>query len=245
MKNVVILTSGLTGSSVLTGLIARAGYWTGETTYQKRDYDTFENARLIELNRQLFQEAGYRGNYLLEFSGEALRNIACLKPRIDCSPYREFVRECETHRPWIWKDPRLWLTIRFWKDFLDLDTCRFIILTRGSLQSWISSILRKQITTYRYSRRYEAGIKQSIVDFLAENRLGYLHLEYERLIANPVASIEALNGYLDTALSLEDLKKVYHKTLYKSPKSSWANHVKAMLIYLKNYRERLDIAVER
>ena len=28
--NVIILTSGISGSSVLTGLISRAGYWTGD-----------------------------------------------------------------------------------------------------------------------------------------------------------------------------------------------------------------------
>src|SRR5229473_2043132 len=33
------------------------------------------------------------------------------------------------HRPWVWKDPRLWLTIYFWKSLLSLDQCRFILLT--------------------------------------------------------------------------------------------------------------------
>src|SRR5690242_9748399 len=59
-SNVIILTSGLTGSSVLTGLIARAGYWTGSQTF-KKEYDTFENVELIRLNRDLFAAAGYSG----------------------------------------------------------------------------------------------------------------------------------------------------------------------------------------
>src|SRR5713226_606371 len=47
----------------------------------------------------------------------------------DDSPYREFLAKCDEHRPWVWKDPRLWLTIYFWKSLLSLDQCRFILLT--------------------------------------------------------------------------------------------------------------------
>src|SRR5690242_2078379 len=128
-QSVIILTSGLSGSSVLTGLIARAGYWTGET-HKKRDYDTFENKELIRLNRLLFERAAYTGNYLVEFSSEVIARIAKLSaPHGDA--YSSFIAECNQHRPWVWKDPRLWLTIRFWAEFLDLRDCNFILLTRS------------------------------------------------------------------------------------------------------------------
>lgn len=244
-KNVVILTSGLSGSSVLTGLIARAGYWTGNTTFKKSDYDTFENQELIELNLRLFQEGGYKGNYLMEFSPEALQSISALSGKIDDGPFQEFIAKCDQNQPWIWKDPRLWLTIRYWKHLLDLEECSFIVLTRGLLQSWISSILRRQITTYRYARKYETLIHRSAIEFLNENRLPYLHVTYEGLIVNPAETIAQLNDHLDTNISLADLQAVYHKPLYKNPRSSWVKHFKAMLIYAKNYSERLDIAEKR
>ena len=57
--NVIILTSGVSGSSVLTGLIAKAGYWTGDTT-AKKEYETYENQELIDLNLRLFKESGFR-----------------------------------------------------------------------------------------------------------------------------------------------------------------------------------------
>lgn len=241
-KNVVILTSGLSGSSVLTGLIARAGYWMGDSTFKKSDYDTFENRGLIELNLRLFQEAGYKGNYLLEFSQDAMRNISGLAGRIDERPFREFIAMCDRNQPWIWKDPRLWLTIRFWKHLMDLEACSFIVLTRGLMQSWISSTLRRQITSYRYARRYETSIQKSALEFLNENGIPHLDVTYEGLIQQPAETIERLNRYLDIELEVEDLKAVYHKPLYKSPRSSLAKHMKAMLIYVKNYSERLDIA---
>ena len=55
--NVIILTGGLTGSSALAGLLAAAGFWSGENTFRKRDYNTYENSELIRLNRQLMQRA--------------------------------------------------------------------------------------------------------------------------------------------------------------------------------------------
>lgn len=241
-KNVIILTSGLSGSSVLTALIARAGYWTGDSTFKKSEYDTFENQRLIDLNLRLFQEAGYKGNYLLEYKPETMERLASLYGKIDDGPYREFLKECNQHQPWVWKDPRLWLTIRFWKNLLELRNGQFILLTRGFMQSWISSILRKQITSYRYSRKYETQIQQSARGFCTENRLDYLHVTYEDLIVHPAKTIESLNRYLGTNLTEDDLKTVYHKPLYKNPRSSWSKFAKAMLIYLKNYSERLDIA---
>ncbi|HXI40008.1 MAG TPA: hypothetical protein VNH83_08520, partial [Bryobacteraceae bacterium] len=117
-RNAIILTSGLTGSSVLTGLISQAGYWTGNSTHKKEDYDTYENQELIDLNLRLFDEAGYKGNYLTEFSPEVLSRIAALYGRIDSRPYELFINRCNENQPWVWKDPRLWLTIRFWNNLL-------------------------------------------------------------------------------------------------------------------------------
>src|ERR1700730_11916059 len=92
--NVIILTSGITGSSVLSGFLARSGYWAGDTT-QKKEYDTFENSELTRLNLQIFQQAGYAGNYIKEFSTDAIARIASLHGTIDDLPYREFLRKCD------------------------------------------------------------------------------------------------------------------------------------------------------
>jgi hypothetical protein len=243
-RNVIILTSGLTGSSVLTALISRAGFWTGET-HKKEDYDTYENRRLIELNLNLFREAGFTGNYLTEFSAETMDRIGSLYGRIEDRPYREFLDECNTHASFVWKDPRLWLTIRFWKNLLNLEECNFVVLTRGYLQCWTSATLRRQIRSYRDSRMYEQRVKDSALDFLKENRLSYLQIGYEELIVSPEGAVDRLNGFLGCDLTVEDLKTVYSKPLYKAPRSSWFDVGKAGLIYLKNYSQRVDAVTGR
>ena len=241
-KNIIILTSGLSGSSLLTGFIARGGYWTGDLTFRKPDYETFENQELIDLDERLFREAGYTGNYASEHSVQPLERFAGLFPRIDCSVYRAFIKRCDDHQPWVWKDPRLWLTIRFWKNLLDLHRCAFILLTRDPMQVWISSLLRRQITTYRYTCSHEDKINRSMVQFLQDNRLCYLHLKYEELIERPEETIDRLNKHLDSTLTLQDLQRTYKGALHKRPRYHLRRQFKAMLIYLKNYSQRLDIA---
>lgn len=242
-KNVIILTSGLTGSSVLTGLISQADYWMGDRTHKKPEYETYENQELIDLNLRLFQDAGYTGNYLMEFSREAITRITAFEYKGDNDPYRSFVNKCNQHRPWLWKDPRLWVTIRFWQKFLDLQDCSFILLTRSLLQSWVSGTLKRQIKSYRHSKSYETAIQASILDFLQENKLSYLHVRYEDLILDPAHTIEKLNAHLNTGLAVADLEKVYRRRLYTNPRSSTIDHVKALLIYLKNYSQRVDAPV--
>jgi len=238
-RNVIILTSGLTGSSVLTGLIVRAGYWVGNT-HEKEDYNTYENTRLIELNRMLLSRAPHRANYLIEFSDAAVREIATLTKTIGTQPYGEFLEECNQHRPWLWKDPRLWMTIRFWQRILNVEECRFILLTRGYLQSWVSQTLRRQIKSYGYTKQYEQAVRRSIRTFLEEHRLPYLHISYENLIQRPREAINTLNRFLETNLTVDDLKAVYNKPLYRSPRRPLLDHAKAVLIYAKNYRQRIE-----
>lgn len=238
--NVIVLTSGISGSSVLTGLISRAGYWTGDT-FQKREYDTYENQELIDLDMQLFKQSAYSGNYAMEFSSRAIESITALNGKIDDRPFREFLQRCETHQPWIWKDPRLWLTIRFWNRLLSLDECKFILITRSFKHAWVSSILRRHIRSYGSAKRYEQSIKASLIAFLDSTKKPYLHITYEDLIVHPENTLGRLNAYLEVSLSIDDLKSIYRLPLYKMPRSSPIDYVKAAVIYLKNYSERFDI----
>jgi hypothetical protein len=238
--NAIVLTSGLSGSSVLAGLISQAGYWTGDKTF-KKEYDTYENAELISLNRQLFQQAGYTGDFTMEFSQEAIDLVSLLKGRIDETPYREFLKKCDAHRPWVWKDPRLWVTIRFWAHLLPMENCRFILLTRNPRHTWVSATLRRQIRSFASAKRYELSIEESLVAFLRAEGLSCLRLTYEKVIGTPEEAIAELNSLLGTHLTVEDLKRFYRGPLYKAPRSSPVDGIKAMLIYLKNYSKRVDI----
>ncbi|HXV77690.1 MAG TPA: hypothetical protein VD788_15355 [Candidatus Polarisedimenticolaceae bacterium] len=233
----IILTTGLSGSSPVAGLIARAGYWAGESTHKKRDYDTFENQKLIELNLKILSDVAYSGKYEMEFSRDAIDRIAESANRADLSPYADFVSLCNQHGPWIWKDPRLWLTIRFWRHVLRLDDVQFIVLMRDHLQTWVSTTIRRQIHSYGYSKRYTEQVRGSIVEFLDGHDQPYLELLFEDLVIHPERTLDEINGFLGTGLGMDDLKTIYTKPLYKRPRGV-ADFVKATMIYAKNYRSR-------
>ncbi|MCB1788638.1 MAG: sulfotransferase [Chromatiaceae bacterium] len=236
-NNVIILTSGLSGSSVLAGLLARAGWWQGDETFKKRDYDTHENSQLIALNRRLFDEAGYRGHYEMVFDPADIDCFADLSARIDLSDYRDFIAQCDRHTPWLWKDPRLWLTIHLWKDVFDLGEVKFIHLTRNPLQAWIAMTIRRQIQEFGYLKRYLDGIGDSNRRFLQQQGLDFLEMQYEDLVVDPDAALRRLNDFLGSALETADLQAVYRGRLYEKPKGI-RDLATAALIYVRNYRER-------
>jgi hypothetical protein len=51
-----------------------------------------------------------------------------------------------------------------------------------------------------------------------------------------------LSRHLAADLTVSDLKAVYKGSLYESPRKSTVNFAKAVMIYLKNYSERVGNA---
>lgn len=237
MKNVIILTGGLAGSSVLTALLSKAGYWVGGDTIKKSDYNTWENAKLVELNNKILSDANFVDDWVMEFDPGYIDKVASSFGSLDHETYGQFYTECERHRPWIWKDPRLWLTIRYWSRFFDKNDVFFLTIRREGLQAWISTTLRRQIQTYGHARRYNDGINRTISDFLVGGGYDYLDILYEDLLLHPEVIIEKINRGAGVALTVEDFKSVFRGGLYKKQHGLW-NFTKACAVYLKNYRSR-------
>lgn len=241
-KNVIILTHGWTGSSVFTALLGEAGYWYGSDTFKKPDYDTYENFELIELNKRLLSELNYTGNREHEIiSLQTLEELAQRAASIDLSPYREFIENCQQNKPWIWKDPRLVLTIRIWAKLLPLDEIAFIILTRDNEQSWITANLRRHIESPAFTRHYNAAITDGLKKFLSENHQDYIEFMFEDLQLTPEKTIAKINDFLGTQLTMDNVRSVYKFPLYKKTKGL-KEKLLAWLIYLKNYRQRYDVS---
>ncbi|MDO6706451.1 sulfotransferase [Photobacterium sp. 1_MG-2023] len=237
-KNVIILTHGWTGSSAFTALIARAGYWPGDSTVEKVDYDTFENTELVTLNKQLLNEMGYQGDRDHDLMTETLvSELADRATSLDLQQYQSFIERLNQHQPWIWKDPRLTLTIRIWARLLDLDNIAFIILTRDDEQSWITSNQRRHIQSRNFTRKYNQGVTSTLRHFLQTHQQDFLEFQFEDLQLRPEATLSRLNEFLEISLSMDDLKAVYHKPLYEKSKG-FKDKLEAFAIYLKNYRMR-------
>ena len=201
-KNIIILTHGWTGSSAFAALLRHAGYWLGGETVQKPDYDTFENAGLVDHNRDLLRTLAPGLDHEHRFEPEDVARIANAGARLDLAPHRAFVERCATHSPFLWKDPRLTWTIRVWARVLDLERTAFLVLTRDDVQAWISSNQRRHIQSMRFTRQYNHGITRSNVRFLQEMRLPHLELSFEDLLLQPEGTIARLNEFFGLRLSM-------------------------------------------
>lgn len=151
--NVIILTGGYNGSSVLTGLLARAGFWLGNSTAKVR-YETFENQKLVDLNIKLLKSSGFRWNDVTELPPPSIVEIEKLSLNLSVHEFERLVHECNSNKPWLWKDPRLCYTIFFWRRFIDLDRCRFILMTRDIKQTWTSAILKGSPISFGGTKKY-------------------------------------------------------------------------------------------
>jgi len=156
---------------------------------------------------------------------------------IDHDQLEKFVSKCNNNKPWLWKDPRLWITIRLWARFLDLNEIVFIVLTRDIMQGWISTTIRRQIQTIDHARKYNENVRNSITEFLKENKAMYYDLQYEDLLINSDRVISELNQLAGTSLSLQDFRSVFRGVLGKKQHGLKSASL-AYAIYLKNYRSR-------
>jgi hypothetical protein len=238
--NVIILTTGISGSSVITGFFTKSGFWAGDDTVFKDNltgkYETFENKKLVELNDSLFKETGLEFEGKARYEANARDKLNDAYENIDTSKYKKFIAECDAHSPWIWKDPRLFLTIGFWKNCLDRSNTKVVVIHRNSYELWKSLTYKRIIYSYKYLRNSEDRTRQELLDYLEANNFSYLSLEYDQFTKDPGKSISRLNAFMEM-----EFKKDAWDEIYKKPAafSRYKRAILAYLIYIKNYNSRI------
>ena len=237
MNNIVILTHGWTGSSVFAALLGRAGHWLGAETVQKVDYNTHENAGLVDLNRRLLDELAPGINHEHHFSENDVDLIARRAEQMDLAPLRAFVAHCGSHGPWLWKDPRLTWTMQVWNQVIAPAEVSYLILTRETVQAWVSSNLRRHVQSVQFTRDYNDGITRANLRFVQRTGRPYGLLSFEDLLLRPQATLDSLNTTFGTALAMTDLRAVCKQPLHRKSRGV-RDFALASLIYLKNYGER-------
>ncbi len=213
LPNVIILTGGICGSSVLAALISKEGYWVGKDT-KKVAYDTYENAALVDHNIELFRKSGFFWRDVSDIPSPSPHKIGELHGKIDLNPYNQFVIENDKHMPWLWKDPRLSFTMQFWKKLVDIQKCKFILMTRDLRQTWTGLILRgKFAIPIEKLKAIHQSSEEASKHFLKTEGLDYLSLSFEDLIIKTERSIELLNRHIGTRLTINDFKQIYDRNI--------------------------------
>lgn len=216
-KNVIILTGGLSGSSVLAGLIAAKGYWLGEETKEIKRYSTNENSRLVDLNIEIFKRSGYGWDDALEIPPPSISDIEAVAAYPDLEPFNHFVNECNGHSPWLWKDPRLCYTIFFWKHFLDLNNCQVILMSRSVQQAWTGAVLKGKIPiAFNDLQTIENNCIRHSEAFCKQEQITPIRVTFEELIVNPEETLSRINTFLDSDLSIQDFTSIYKGPIHQT-----------------------------
>ena len=213
LPNVVILTSGLSGSSVLAGLLGKAGYWLGHET-KKIGYDTYENSELVDLNRRVLHDSGFFHEDAGDLPPPSIPRIAALAEGGRLEVYRRFLQKCSENAPWVWKDPRLCYTMFFWNRIHDFSSSRFIFATRDSRQAWTGLVLRGRVNmAWEDYLRIERNDEDAAQRFLRKHSIHAHSVAFEDLILQPEEVIEGLNNFLGTSITMADFRNIYRGSL--------------------------------
>ncbi|MFX0195821.1 MAG: hypothetical protein ACFFCW_06845 [Candidatus Hodarchaeota archaeon] len=230
-KNIIILTTGASGSSVLTGLISTQGYWLGEET-KKIDFETYENAELVDLNIRILYASGFKRSDCNDLPPPSIAAIEKLSQSINLRPFLDFLERCKNHQPWVWKDPRLSFTIHFWAQLTDLSACRFIFIDRDPYQSYAGLILSRRVPmSFKDQIQINRNYTKSCNQFFKDRGLRPFKCTFEDLILDPENLLQKLNSFLELQIDLDHLKSIYDGRLFMK-RYSKLDFIEAKLIYL-------------
>ena len=219
-------------------MLSKLGYWKGDLTCKKVDYDTHENSGLVFLNDLLLKKVDYDKNYSVFVNPEKVIEVEQLFYKINLEPFKEFVDNCEQSGPWIWKDPRLWVTFPFWVHLLAKDSFHVVFVDRSISQRWISELLRRNVQTIDYCKQYNFQVEKIIKNFITHYNLNCYDVFFDDLIQYPEVNLAKCNLFFEGDLTVENLQAIYNKPLYKKTHAK-KNLFLAVIIFLMNYRERL------
>jgi hypothetical protein len=131
MKNIIILGSGRSGTSMVAGCFGKAGYFMGENFWKAREANPkgfFEDREVNEINEDLLEPVVPKRRRFLGktfFKHQPLkwhRWLACLPPKVQIpsTPFLvERIKNIVQRQPFCLKDPRFSYTLPVWKPFLD------------------------------------------------------------------------------------------------------------------------------
>ena len=231
LPNLIIFTTGSSGSSVLAGLIASQGLWLGEDT-RKLYFDTYENTELVDLNMRLLAESGLKKRDCNDLPPPSIGAISRLATKIDLTPFQTFLEKCENHQPWLWKDPRLAFTIHFWDKIFDFKGVKFVFIERDPTQSYFGLILKRKVPmSFKELMEINRNYKRGIDKFLKRENLPLFQTSFEQLLCSPELTLQRINKYLGTQIIMEDLMSIYKGSLYRLRYSRF-DYIKARIAYL-------------
>ncbi len=218
MRNVVMPGSGRSGSSMIAGSLARAGYHTGPEPVPANDQNPegfFESSRVNLINHRLIlaessvskwiecRDAESRLRFFHESWVMEPRRSSLGKGAAFLVARREYgaMRAVTEQKPYCLKDPRFSLTLHHWKPFVN--DAVFVVPFRHpstvveSTRRFFQSVHGRDFDSARLFRAWEA-ICSRLLQWAREDSGKWMFLHYDQFLQGDGA--ERLGRFLDCSI---------------------------------------------
>lgn len=137
-KNVIVVGMPRSGTSMLAAVFARKGFFVAEDVEEelrepdRANPDGYWEARsLVDRNVEVLAAAGFPHHNTWLFDAIPPVQASRLADLDPLPEHRHFAESYQQHAPWIWKDPRLCYTLRYWWPLLDHAGTRVLLIKRS------------------------------------------------------------------------------------------------------------------
>ena len=212
-KTTLVLGMHRSGTSLLARIINIIGLYLNEeqllSPYSDNPQGFWEDERLVRLNDCLLQKTGGWLYPREHRSYDFTNSNNCEEKAI------ELIEEYNhSSQFWIWKDPRLCLTLPFWKD--KLPPCLVLFIYRNPLEVYQSLNKRNGIGVSALFALWEQYCRQALTNSVNYPRM---ILSYNSLISDAAEAVEKItdffivNGISLGAIQMDRIKKVINPSL--------------------------------
>jgi hypothetical protein len=256
VRNLLILGSGRSGTSMAAGLFRESGAYMGENSYAPRPsnrFGFFEDAQINLLNdailRHMMRRGWRRFTWRLAPPIHRYRQALWLAaPRkvvaVDIAPeVREAMRKHTSREPFCLKDPRFGLTLPTWRPELP-DGTRFLVVFRDPDKT-VDSQLREArelaaplplTASWAYTSWFR--MYRRLLDELSREG-EWLFVRYEQ-IASGVA-LDALEAFAEIGLCASQIQPDVSRALARADRSPFARRSRLLFERLIDRADR-DVA---
>lgn len=218
--NILIVGMARSGTSMTAAILARKGYYVGSianTHLRDGDDDNpdgyFEADDLVASNVEVLRRAGFKfhNTWMYELiSQQAVSRINTLHPLLE---HRRFVESYQSRTPWLWKDPRLCFTLRYWWQLMNPNTTGVVFVKRDPTAIYRSFLrlgwCRGGAAERAKVRRCVDAHTRAAANAVHSLRIPHIVIDYSEYLDRPGDVAMRLAGFCGIKLAVLDLNVRY------------------------------------
>ncbi len=230
MRNVIILGSGRSGTSMVAGVLAKSGYWMGDNVYPGNEGNPkgmFEDREINELNEDILAQVLKSPPFLARQSSPDrpkkwqrwLARIPAGTPIPSSQKIDKRINHIIEKTPFCLKDPRFSYTLPAWKPFLENTV--FVCVFRDPASTATS--IMKQIKIARHLKGFNITYEEALDVWELMHRHilecqrpdePWLFLHYQQILSGE--SFESLEKFTDARVDAGFPDSRLHRTTPKT-----------------------------